>query len=84
MITTFKFKFIFFSQTESNYDFVTIYDGSDEKSTQIKKLSGWRRGISDISSTSNSLFVKFESDGTIRKQGFFAIIEPDTVVVQLC
>ena len=61
------------SQTESGYDFVTIYDGSNEQSTQIEKLSG-NLGSFDISSTGNSLFVKFESDNIISKDGFLAAL----------
>ena len=67
-------KFIFsLSQTENNYDFVTIYDGSNDQSTQIEKLSG-DLGSFSISSTGNSLFVKFESDASNSKDGFFATI----------
>ena len=42
-------------------DFLVIYDGSSDQSTQIAKLSG-NLGSFDISSTGNSLFVKFKSD----------------------
>ena len=57
-----KYKIIsFFSQTENDYDFVTIYDGSNDQSTQIEKLSG-NLGSFSISSTGNSMFVKFKSD----------------------
>ena len=61
------------SQTESNYDFVTLYDGSNDQSTQIAKLSG-NLGSFSISSTGNSFFVIFESDGWVTKDGFFATI----------
>ena len=67
-----KYKIIlFFSQTETGYDFVTIYDGSNDQSTQIEKLSG-NLGSFIISSTGNSMFVKFESDGSVSKDGFLA------------
>ena len=49
------------SQTESYWDFVTIYDGLNDQSNQIAKLSG-NLGSVSFSSTGNSLFVKFESD----------------------
>ena len=52
---------------------LTIYDGSNDKSTQIEKLYGHLE-IFDISSTVNSLFVKFESDGTHSGYGFLATI----------
>ena len=62
-----------FSQTETNYDFVTLYDGSNDQSTQIDKLSG-NLGSFIISSSGNSLFVIFESDGSVTKDGFLATI----------
>ena len=60
-------------QTEIGYDFVTIYDGSNDQSTQIEKLSG-NLGSFNISSTGNSLFVKFESDYWGTYAGFLATI----------
>ena len=60
-------------------DTLTIYDGSNEqlilvvKLSQIAKLSG-NLGSFDISSTGNSLFVKFESDGDVTEDGFIATI----------
>ena len=69
-----KYKFGFsVSQTETNYDFVTIYDGPNDQSTQIEKLSG-NLGSFSISSTGNTLFVKFESDSVVSSDGFFATI----------
>ena len=59
--------------TQRYSDCVTIYDGPNDQSTQIEKLSG-NLGSFDISSTGNSLFVKFESDGSVSKDGFFATI----------
>ena len=52
------------TQTEDVYDIVKIYDGSNHQSTQIEKLSGdlGSLGSFGISSTGNSLFVKFESN----------------------
>ena len=44
-----------------HYDPLTIYDGPNEQSTQIEKLSG-NLGSFGISSTGNSLFVIFESN----------------------
>ena len=68
----YKFKFSF-SQTESNWDVVTIYDGSNDQSTQIEKLSG-NLGSFNISSTGKSLFVKFKSDAFVTEDGFHATI----------
>ena len=62
-------------QTESCCDHLTIYDGSNDLSPQIEKLSG-DKGSFSISSTVNSLFVKFESDKWDSKDvfGFLATI----------
>ena len=54
-------------------DSLTIYDGSDDQSTQIEKLSGDLESFG-ISSTGNSLFVIFESDYYKNYAGFFATI----------
>ena len=70
---------IFVSQTIMT-DPLTIYDGSNDQSTQISKLSG-EYGVESlesfiITSTGNSLFVKFESDNKEKKNycGFLATI----------
>ena len=60
-------------QTQSGYDFVTIYDGSNEQSTQIENISGNIGGFI-ISSSGNSLFVKFVSNSHTYFGGFLAII----------
>ena len=66
--------YFFILQTENgNYDVVTIYDGSNDQSTQIEKLSG-NLGTFNITSTGNFLFVKFETDTFTSKKGFHAII----------
>ena len=77
--------FFFVSQTQAALEFedgtlhqgdpLTIFDGPNDQSTQIEKLSG-NLGSFIISSAGNSLFVKFESnffkiETTI---GFFASI----------
>ena len=55
-------------------DPLTIYDGSNDLSTEIEKLSG-NLGSFIISSIGNSLFVKFESDtSSYNNIGFFATI----------
>ena len=59
------------SQTESYWDFVTIYDGLNDQSNQIEKLSGNLESF-NISSTGNSLFVIFESDVDTNYAGFLA------------
>ena len=54
-------------------DTLTIYDGPNEQSTQIAKLSG-NQGSFSISSTGYSLFVKFQSDSYFNYGGFLATI----------
>ena len=55
-------------------DPLTIYDGPNDQSTQIEKLSGFL-GSFGISSTGNSLFVKFQSDDySMGETGFLAAI----------
>ena len=65
------------SQTRNHYyysDFVTIYDGSNEQSTEIAQLTG-NLGSFNISSTGKFLFVKFEADQSYYYgNGFFATI----------
>ena len=63
----------FVSQTESCCDHLTIYDGTNDQSNQIEKLSG-NLGSFDMPSIGNTLFVKFESDSSNVKDGFFATI----------
>ena len=68
-----------FSQTQEPYswgedaDFLIIYDGPNGQLTQIAKLSG-NLGSFRISSTGNSLFVKFSSDEYWQYTGFLATI----------
>ena len=56
-----------------DHDSVTIYDGSNDESTQIAKLSGYLESFG-ISSTGNSFFVKFESGVSGEYPGFLAEI----------
>ena len=55
-------------------DFVTIYDGPNDQSTQLEKLSGFL-GSFNIISNGNSLFVKLETDDwSYQNYGFLATI----------
>ena len=54
-------------------DPLTIYDGSNDQSAQIAKLSGFLGSFS-ISSNGNSLFAKFKSNHQINHAGFLATI----------
>ena len=53
------------------YDFLEIRDGHDDDSRLIKKYCGYKIP-EDIKSTSNKLYVKFVSDGSVQKAGFAA------------
>ena len=54
-------------------DYLEIFDGQNDQSPQIEKLTG-NLGSFGISSTGNSLFVKFESAGSGEYTGFLAEI----------
>ena len=58
-------------QTESNYDFLYIYDGPNDQSTILGKFHG-NLGSFEVSSTGSSMFAKFDSDGSVTRKGFFA------------
>ena len=57
----------------NHYDPLTIYDGSNDQSNQIEKLSGRWQSFG-ISSTGNSLFVTFVSSNYNNYPGFLATI----------
>ena len=59
------------SQTEKDYDFLTIYDEANDYYNPIKKLSGNFKGFG-ISSSGNVMHLKFESDGNTIDNGFLA------------
>lgn len=51
------------------YDYLEIRDGSSESSSLIGRYCGYDKP-DDIKSTSNRLWMKFVSDGSINKAGF--------------
>lgn len=51
------------------YDYLEIRDGSTESSSLIGRYCGYDKP-DDIKSTSNKLWMKFVSDGSINKAGF--------------
>jgi len=55
------------------YDYLEIRDGHDDSGTAnlIGKFCGYKLPA-DIKSTSNKLYVKFVSDGSVQKAGFAA------------
>lgn len=62
-------------QTEQHtvcaYDFVEVRDGSSEKSPLLGRFCGYDKP-DDIKSSSNQLWLKFVSDGSVNKAGFAA------------
>ena len=56
-------------------DFVSIYDGPNDKWTRIEELNGYIHSSFVILSTRNSLFVKLESDSDAHYAGFLATIQ---------
>ncbi|XP_063314268.1 tolloid-like protein 1 isoform X2 [Pelobates fuscus] len=53
------------------YDYLEVRDGSSENSPLIGHFCGYDKP-EDITSTSNTLWMKFVSDGTVNKAGFAA------------
>ncbi|XP_047573691.1 tolloid-like protein 1 isoform X4 [Lutra lutra] len=53
------------------YDYLEVRDGTSENSPLIGRFCGYDKP-EDIKSTSNTLWMKFVSDGTVNKAGFAA------------
>ena len=53
------------------YDFLEIRDGESSAAPLIGTFCGYKMP-KDIKSTSNSLWIKFVSDGSVQKAGFSA------------
>jgi len=56
--------------TETNYDFVTIYDGPNANSPMIARYSGTY--AEPVSSSGEQLYIVFTSDSSITRSGFSA------------
>jgi hypothetical protein len=65
-----------FSQftTESNYDYVTIFDGVGTGGAVLYGPASGSPGLPTVTSTSGSLTIRFTSDGSIVAAGFTATI----------
>ena len=63
-------------QTESNYDYVRIYDGSGTNSPSLGESSGSSLPT-NIQSSSNELYIKFTSDSSNSGDGFKAVVTAD-------
>ena len=53
------------------YDYMEVRDGHEDDSPLIGKYCGYKVP-EDIRSSSNKLYVKFVSDGSVQKAGFAA------------
>jgi hypothetical protein len=65
---------------ETNYDFLTIYDGPNTSSPVLANLTGILYNLFSYSSTGECLTIRFRSDNTINGIGWFALLgcEPDS------
>jgi len=54
------------------YDFLEFRDGHDENSRLIGKYCGYKIP-QGVKSTSNKLWIRFKSDGSVQKAGFAAM-----------
>lgn len=63
---------IHFSQfeTERNFDFVNVYDGSSSGSSRLAHLSGPSADQQDFTGSSRSMVVEFTADGSVTAGGF--------------
>ena len=58
-------------QTESNFDFVTVFDGSSADSPQLAHVSGVRiPGQATYHTSSHQMLVEYTSDGSVNGGGF--------------
>lgn len=67
-------------QIERDYDFLNIYDGLNDTSPLIERLSG-NLGSFNKSSIGNTLFLKFTSDSSNHYKGFQATIDYGMYIV---
>ena len=59
-------------QTESNFDYVNIYDGSSTDDTRIERLHGSSVPSPVTATSSGVMLVQFTSDGSATRDGFHA------------
>lgn len=58
--------------TESSYDFVRLYDGTNTSYALLASLSGSGYSGSRYRSSGGHMFVTFTSDGSVVRHGFMA------------
>ena len=56
-------------QTEANYDFLTVYDGTTNEATMLFESSGNLTDIGSIASTGRNLLLRFRSDNGTNGEG---------------
>lgn len=56
---------------EANYDFLTLYDGTNASGNVIAQLTG-TTGVGTYAAPSGAMFVQFTSDFSVRRPGFVA------------
>lgn len=61
-------------ETEANFDYVNVYDGSSTSSSQVFHNSGsmWNLPTTTVDGSSSSMVVEFTADGSVTGQGFDA------------
>lgn len=72
--------------TETNYDYVYVYDGSATTNTLLGKYSGTTLPAA-ITSSGNSMLIHFKSDGSVNKAGWeasYAMTFPTTTTTSAC
>ncbi len=69
--------------TESGYDYVSVYDGTNASATRIGRFSGSSLP-SAVTSTGNALFVRFTSDGSVTRAGWAASYTSSTSTEPQC
>ena len=69
--------------TESGYDFVTIYDGENANATQLGRFSGASLP-NQLVSTGNAMFVRFTTDGSVTASGWSARYTSNVQVAATC
>jgi len=69
-ISSFASIYLYFPRfdTESNFDFVSVYDGTSSSATRLGRWSGTHAGTATSSGT--NLFVEFTSDSSVTRTGF--------------
>jgi len=59
-----------FFDTETGFDIVNVYDGSDDSADLLASWSGIINVEDSVKSTSNFIFIEWTSDGSVTAPGF--------------